>query len=478
MDTGHSTSWSLLTGWLNQVADLVEDAEKSLRPEPVHDLRVTLRRCRSAAIGFEQLDPSPDWRRLRKVARRLLRGLGDLRDVQVMRKWISRLGMAETASGERLIEILSNREAQAVRQARKKLKNFNGKQWRRWAHELPDRVRLIPANGPALELLVLHQWTQAHDLHRAAIKLRSKVSFHRLRVGIKRFRYSVECFLPARRVSWGRELKRLQDLLGQVHDLDVLWLEVQHLRPIVNRSERRKWRTAIESVRDPHLVAYRERMNGTKSRWEKWRDELPSGVPLERCRIDWLTVWASFLDPDPKHSRKVARLATQLFDGVHIARQLVQLPRIARYLVEAAAITRDVGRVKGTRHHQKTSFRLIRRQTPPPGWSAVQMARIACIARFHRGGLPNQAVWEGWRGIPDKERPGLELLGGIVRLATALASCVEPRIESIEAGSRGESLVIRAVGYRGEEPLASRLAEARHLLESALQRPVIIESAG
>ncbi len=478
VDTGHSTSWSLLTGWLDQVTDLVEDAEKGLLPEPVHDLRVTLRRCRSAAKGFGQLDLSPDWRRLRKVARRLLRGLGELRDVQVMRRWISRLGMAETESGGRLLKILENREAHAIRRARKKLKGFDNKQWRKWARGLANRVHHIPANSLALELLVLQQWTQAFDLHREAMRLRSKVSFHRLRVGLKRFRYSVECFLPVHHASWGRELKRLQDMLGEVHDVDVLWGEVQSLRPIVEKSERVKWRTAIEKVRKPHLATYRERMGGEKSRWVKWRAELPSGALLERSRIVWLAVWASFLDPDPQHSMHVARLATHLFDGADLGRGTPHLPRNARGLVEAAAMTRDVGRVEGARHHQKTSFRLIRRQDPPPGWSAVQMSRIATVARFHRGGLTDHANWEGWRGIPQAERPGLKLLGGILRLAATLASRTDPRIDSIEAGERGGSLVIQAKGYRADEPLASRLAEARHLLESALHRPIVIEPAG
>jgi exopolyphosphatase/pppGpp-phosphohydrolase len=146
-------------------------------------------------------------------------------------------------------------------------------------------------------------------------------------------------------------------------------------------------------------------------------------------------------------------------------------------LLEAAAIMRDVGRVEGDRHHQKISFRLIRRQNPPPGWSPAHMLRIACIARFHRGGLPSDVGWKGWTGIPDNEREGLKLLGGILRLTAALAGKIDPRIESIEAGQRGELLAIRAAGYRREEPLASHLAEARHLLESVLHRPVVIEPA-
>jgi CHAD domain-containing protein len=471
------SSPSPLAEWLEDVIDLVEESAKRLAPDPIHDLRVALRRCRSAAIGYEQLDPSPSWRRLRKEAKRLLQELGEVRDVQVLRKWISRLGMADTDSGQSLLLILADRESHATRRARKKLKDFDSKQWRKWARELPDRVRRIARNSPAFELLILQQLTDAHDLHRAEKKLRSKVAVHRLRIGLKRLRDSVGCFLPARQASWGRELKKLQDFLGQVHDLDVFWVAIVSLRPAIGPTERAKWRAAIENVRRPNLARYRERMGMAPSLWEKWRAELPSGVPLERARIEWLAVWASFLDPDPLHSRHVARLATQLFDGVQIARGAVRLPRNARDLVEVATIVRDVGKVESDRHHQKTSFRLIRRQNPPPGWSAIHMSRIACIARFHRGGLPTHSGWDGWHGIPEAERPGLKLLGGVVRLSAALASRVEPRIESIEVGLRGESLVIRAKRYRAEEPLASRLAEARHLLESALHRPIFIEPA-
>jgi CHAD domain-containing protein len=476
-DSGHIAAWSLLSDWLKDVTHLVQAATKGLHGDVVHDLRVTLRRCRSAAIGFEQLDPSPDWRRLRKEAKRILRGLGDIRDVQVMRKWISKLGMAETPSGKQLLEILLTREGRAIRRAHRDLKKCDRKKWREWSRELPERVRRIPAESPAFELLVVQQWTEAFELHRAAMKLRSKISYHRLRIGLKRFRYSVECFLPSRHAAWGRDLKKVQDYLGQVHDLDVLWAAVLRLRPILANSERKKWRAAIENVRDARLTAYHEKMSGDRSRLEKWRVELPSGTSLEACRLDWLGIWSSFLDPHAVHSRRVARLATQFFDGAQKVKGAPRVPKNARDLLEAAAILRDVGRAEGDRHHQKTSFRIIRKQSPPPGWSEWHMNRIACIARFHRGALPSDVAWKGWTEIPEQERAGLKLLGGILRLCATFAGSIEPKIESIEAGQRGEVFAIRATGYRGEEPLASRLAEARHLLESVLHRPVVIEPA-
>ena len=66
--------------WMRRVLAECDRAGRAFQPDPVHDLRVALRRCRSLADGLMQLDPGRDWRAMRKSGRRLFRRLGRLRD--------------------------------------------------------------------------------------------------------------------------------------------------------------------------------------------------------------------------------------------------------------------------------------------------------------------------------------------------------------------------------------------------------------
>src|SRR5260370_16384953 len=68
-------------------------------PDPVHDLRVSLRRCRSLADGLMAIDPDPDWKAMKKAGKRLFQRLGDLRDIHVMEEWVEKLERSHPQPG-------------------------------------------------------------------------------------------------------------------------------------------------------------------------------------------------------------------------------------------------------------------------------------------------------------------------------------------------------------------------------------------
>src|SRR5215467_2883766 len=65
--------------------------------DPVHDLRVALRRCRSMADGMMAMDPDRDWKAMKKAGKQLFQRLGALRDVQIMMEWIEKLALDGSA---------------------------------------------------------------------------------------------------------------------------------------------------------------------------------------------------------------------------------------------------------------------------------------------------------------------------------------------------------------------------------------------
>jgi CHAD domain-containing protein len=468
---------SRLTKWMHSVLIEMDAVRKHFKPRHVHDLRVALRRCRSIAQGLAELDPDSGWERLRKETKKPLDALGRLRDTEVMRGWIGRLHVNDKSSTDLLLAKLNESERDAIHRTEKELSAFDKKQWRKFTNLLPGRSARILSDSPAAELLALERWREAWAAHSYAFRTRSKVSLHGLRIALKHLRYSVENFLPARNAEWGGELKKFQDILGEIHDLDVLWATLVRLSPALSATVRAKWEAAIQPQRTRRLDAYRAKMTGPKSRFHVWRAALPEGEALERARLDWLSVWAAFLDPDYSHSAYVAKIASQLFDGILAAGVPVILPVRARSLLEAAAILHDVGRAHGARNHQKKSYRMIREKTPPPGWNAAEMEIVATVARYHRGALPN-AGQKSWASIPANHREGVLFLAGILRLATALGSDGNSVITGMKVENVEEpfaSLSIRVTGYTGEEPLASRLAAERHLLESVLHRAIVIE---
>ncbi|HZP32277.1 MAG TPA: CHAD domain-containing protein [Candidatus Acidoferrales bacterium] len=276
-------------------------ARKRLKTGPVHDFRVALRRSRTLAEGLSAIDPDPVWRRLRKTAKRLQGGMSDLRDTQVLESWLKPLRFTTGPVAKALHSYLKKQKRTAKRGARKIIKSFPRKRWKRWLRQLPEKAELIPASERRVAQLVLEQLTHVIDLHNGWTKEPNAQSWHKLRVAVKRFRYMVESFLPQKSGAWGAELERAQDLLGEGHDLDVLHGLVvkisrkkalpkgsvgQYLRRIDSEARKRREEYIAHVSERPHRsgqeAAIAEANTNRDMLWNRWRAQLEAMAEVNR----------------------------------------------------------------------------------------------------------------------------------------------------------------------------------------------------
>ena len=460
--------------WMELVLHECDRASTALDVDAVHDLRVALRRCRSIADGLMMIDPSPSWREMKRAGRRLFRGLGALRDAQVMSEWVRQLAPEDDSEGKLLLGLLAKEESQHKLLAEEALRNFDTKQWRKWSRELSARAGKIEVGSLVFKQLALERWTQARDLHRQAVRNRSQVAFHRLRIGIKRFRYIVENFLPQQHQMWSSDLKELQDALGEVHDLDVLRAMARSVNTFSGPDSRTRWQEMVETMRNQRIARYRERMIGSHSLWSTWRADLPEGEQIHAAAMTRLKVWASFLDPDLRHSQHVAELARQVFDGLHgLEFTSVNGQPDPRVILVTAAFLHDVGLAQRCKGHHKASFRMIAKLAPPLGWSSEDLLMVATVVRFHRGALPS-VERKPIRELAASKRQLAKLLAGILRFADAFDDLHDGHVRTLRVEDKNGFLLVSAAGYRAMSQTGQHVAAARHLLEVMLRKPVLV----
>ena len=460
--------------WAQQVLEECRKVSEHFDADGVHDLRVALRRCRSLAEGFRLIDPDSGWKKLRKQAKALFSSLGELRDVQVMMEWVERLAAPEDAVAKDLLRYFADKEREFKVLAQTALAEFDQEQWNTLAERLETRAGAIPLEGTVFEHLAVERWVEAHNLHRRALRNRTQVSFHQLRIGVKRFRYTVENFLPRRHEQWSKDLREIQDLLGEVHDLDVLW-SILRARPEISSEDLSRWRQRITDERQQRLACYRVKMIGQASLWRVWRADLPSEDRLERAALQRMSTWAAFLDPDIEHSKLVASLALQLYDGL-VRDGILRSADRSRRMLEAAAVLHDVGRSRRNRGHHKQSCRLIRKLAPPMGWTPEEIRAVAAIARYHRGALP-RPDHSCLTQVPGAMRPSIVRLAAVVRLAHALDLLHKRQVRQLHVARQAGALVLHCDGYSETGPLAEPVAAARHLLEVGCRMPILVRSA-
>lgn len=469
-----SREHSGLEFWMDRAISELDRARHDLHADAIHDLRVALRRCIAMAGVYKALDPFPAWQEMRQTARNLFKRLGELRDVQVMKEWAEKLANEKDPAGLKLSTALNSRESQLFAGAEESIREFNRKRWLRLRDQLGRRSFLVSPGEEVFLQFALEHWHDAHEMHRQALRNRSRASYHKLRIAIKKFRYIVENFLPDQHKLWAAELKELQESLGEFHDLFILWRTALGIGALADRDLRSKWRGRIEAESRMRLLAYRSKMVGKESLWPIWRSGLPRDLELKKAAESRIRTWASCHDPDFARTCVMERLASQIFDGLcsteHVA------PDRKTEIISAlhvAAVMYSIGVQKERKRSGKAAYKLASRTRPPLGFPA-QAYTIAALAARCRQGAIHKLKSAPLRSLSLHQVEDLKLISAILHMADLLAEMPGRPDGNLEVVQGDRGLFLYVAGYDPNSALARKLAAARHPLEIACKAPILI----
>lgn len=456
---------------------LDELAELRSKPtsDAVHDLRVALRRCRSVAAAFEEIDPHADWQEMRGCARKLFKSLGQLRDAQVMTEWLNEIHPEEDALKRQLLDSLGKSEESAREKALHQAARFDVERWRELQRTLGARLRRVPADGDAARCLALERLEEAKELHRRATRTESSKPWHVLRIGVKRFRYTVESLLPAAHEEWSESLKRMQDVLGNIHDLDVLAELLKRAQTEHAGETARDWETRIDALRQGNLQTYRQLALGSAGIWQTWLH----GFPREhRLRYADARIGATrkAMDEKPGRSLAVSRIARRLWSQLRSSKAGEMFSNSGqRRVLEASARLTGIRGTDGKKPREKSARTFLLKSPVPPGWSFAEWERLAWAVRFQRGPEP-AANHKRFSKLSAEQQAGICLLAGILRLALALQKCGVNAGYALRIDNLSQGLLLHVAGVEESPQNAARFAEAKRLLERSLAKTILIQA--
>jgi len=462
--------------WMERVLKELDEVRSAPEADAVHDLRVALRRCRSLAAVMEEVDPDAAWPEMRKIGRKLFRQLGELRDTQVLEEWVAKLGEEGAAVRQRLTAHLGKLEVGEKEAALRAAGKFDAKAWKSYERVLGHRVRVVAPNSLAARSLALERLVAARELHLRALRTEKPEPWHALRIGVKRFRYTVESLLPELHESWGEDLKRVQDLLGEVHDLDVLAETIARVAGDAPEDARVRWRERIAAERQLRLEEYRQLSMGERRLWQEWKEGLPQTEQLEAAAMARLQATARALEAGHGKAAQVTRLALRLYGELRRVKggkpfRDKQLQKVMR----AAARLHGIGAGLRAKSPEKAARKFLRKLALPVGWSEAEWELLGMVVRYHRGEEP-KAKDKAYGRMTEEEQKMLCGMAGVLRLARVLRKCGVESSKDLHVERLVDALIVRAPGLEDSETAAARVAAGKHLLETVLERPLIVQT--
>lgn len=422
-------------------------------PEPVHDLRVSIRRLNAIIALIEKISQSPK-NKIREELKNLMTPLGLLRDVQVRIEWLKKLKCDENHLGTVILSELEEEEKKLIESLPRQLKSYAVEEIKKLeiSNFVKELTMLETSGGPPLSTLCHNEIVRLlakFERREKRFHESGKTSdLHRARIAFKRFRYTIEIFYPFYPNFEAKQLNSFQTKLGDFHDLDLMlnWLIVREEK--VSQSERKDFGKLIKVIEEEKIKRFdkvRKDIEGKKRLLTRWRNYMRKAKKktaekemseLMDLRHEVIS-WCERFDPDPPHAKYVSALALKLFDefarlGLHDLRGKY------RTMLDFGCLLHDIGWVDGQSKHHKRSFEMIMNSDLPI--SKQNKLVIAFIARFHRKADPDKKG--SYHALQGKKRDAIAKLAAIIRIADVLDRSHDQKAVIKEAQVNDKNVVV------------------------------------
>jgi CHAD domain-containing protein len=425
---------------------------------------------------MEEVDAHRAWRKMKKLPRKLFRTLGALRDLQVLENWVRKLASADDPSRPGLLSTLEDRQMKPRDQVLRVARAFDRGAWKRLARTVERRARLVSPNSLAAKCLAIERYEELYRLHAGTGRTQAPKPWHALRIGLKRFRYTVENLLPGRSAAWDERLGQMQGLLGGIHDLDVLktWI-TQYTNG--SGAKTGPLRHAIDAERRSCIEQYRAHTNGPGGLLHVWNAGLARQTTIAAATEARLRTTARAMDRNPRRTAEISRLTLQIFDALRASGATPRFLDDRRRAILRAASQLHAVR-SGGRHkpRHKAASEILRALPVPLGWKAEEWDVLTEIVRYHRGAEPTVRHKHFGR-LSAERQADVRGLAGVLRLARALRRCGATFAHGVRAVDAPACVQLRVAGLKDPKENVARIAAATHLLEDYLERPILVAPA-
>lgn len=210
---------------LTSIKKWKKPAVKGKDPEGVHQIRVSLRRMRTALKLFKPLYLNKHYQRLFRQLKKFAAELDAARDLDVL--LIARFSCTENGDVDVLSEHLIKQRADAYKKVKKLLKSKRFSDMRRKLNKQLKHTKCRKRKDAEPSLLeyvadLLSDKKKMLAAQSAKLDLSDDIAIHKFRIACKEFRYACEFFTslyPTGELEMlVSEFKALQDSLGEIHD--------------------------------------------------------------------------------------------------------------------------------------------------------------------------------------------------------------------------------------------------------------------